>query len=118
MSEATVKFMYTAGMILFFGSIVLTIILVEFNNWKKNRAPVKTARAVAYWKDPDIKQSIDGRSHTGFFCITFHTEDGEILNLYMGRDQYFNIPEGAAGVLTWQYTKFWNFKLDNGQEIR
>ena len=96
---------------------VLHFIYVCYRSWKRNNAPVETSRAVAYYKDPDMKASLHGRNHTYVFHIIFHTESGEILNLYMGRDQYYRIPEGATGALTWQEKKFWSFKMEDGTEV-
>lgn len=100
------------------GINVLYFIYINYRSWKRNNAPVETSRAVAYYKEPGMQASIDGRNNTYFFHITFHTESGDILKLYMGRDQYYGIPEGAWGELTWQENKFWKFKLDSGKEIR
>ena len=93
-------------------------IVVEYRSWKKNNAPVETARAVAHCKDPNPQASIYGRNHTYIYYITFQTESGDLLKLYMDRDPYFSIPEGASGELPWQETKFWKFILEDGTEVK
>ena len=110
MSEVILKYAQPVVLGLIAGSMILTFVLIEYQNWKKNNAPVQTARAVACYKDPEMRASIDGRNHTYIFYITFRTESGELLNLYMGRDEYYSIPEGAAGELTWQDKKLWRFE--------
>lgn len=118
MNTDLLKYIIYVLFFLVIGINVIYFIYLNYRSWKRNNAPVETCRAVAYYKDPEMKASIDGRNHTYIFHITFHTESGDVLKLYMGRDQYYNIPEGAAGELTWQENKFWNFKMDDGREIR
>lgn len=118
MNNDSLKYVLYGLVSLVIGINVLYFIYLNYRSWKTNNAPVETSRAVAYYKDPEIKASIDGRSNTYFYHITFHTESGDILTLYMLRDQYHRIPEGASGELTWQNKRFWKFKMEDGTEVK
>lgn len=93
-------------------------ILMEYRTAKIRNAPVETVRATAYHKDPDSYPVMAGRTTNYVYHITFHTESGEALTLYMNRDAYFNISEGASGALMFQGEKLWRFTFDDGTEIR
>lgn len=93
-------------------------ILMEYRTAKIRNAPEVTVRATAYFKDPDSYPVMAGRTTNYVYHITFHTESGEALTLYMNRDAYFNIPEGASGELLYQGEKLWRFTFDDGTEIR
>ena len=102
------------------GLIVLAVIaflghflLVEYRNHMRSSAPVETARAVAYYKHPDMEPVLTGRASTYVCYITFHTDSGDILKLYMNPQDYYSIPEGSRGILTWQHNKFWKFQKED-----
>lgn len=93
-------------------------ILMECRTAKIRNAPEATLRATAYYKDPETYPVMAGRTTNYVYHITFHTESGEALKLYMNRDAYFNIPEGASGELMFQGEKLWRFTFDDGTELR
>lgn len=93
-------------------------ILLEYRTARICNAPEVTVRATVYYKDPDCFPVPAGRTTNYVYHITFHTESGEALKLYMNRDAYFNIPEGASGELLCQGEKLWRFTMDNGTVIR
>jgi len=93
-------------------------ILMEYRTAKIRNAPEVTVRATVHYKDPDTFPVMAGRTTNYVYHITFHTESGEALTLYMNRDAYFNIPEGASGELLYQGEKLWRFTLEDGTEIR
>ena len=107
---AALGFAIAAGLIKF--------ILMEYRTAKIRNAPEVTVRATAYYKDPDTFPVMAGRTTNYVYHITFHTEAGEAVTLYMNRDAYFNIPEGASGELLYQGEKLWRFTLEDGTEIR
>ena len=92
--------------------------LLEYRTAKIRNAPEVTVRATAYYKDPNTFPVMAGRTTNYVYHITFHTEAGEAVTLYMNRDAYFNIPEGASGELLYQGEKLWRFTLEDGTEIR
>ena len=106
----TLAFAAVAGLIRF--------LRIEYHTAKIRNAPEVTVRATAYYKDPDTFPVIAGRTTNYVYHITFHTDAGEAVTLYMNRDAYFSIPEGASGELLYQGERLWRFTLENGTEIR
>ena len=93
-------------------AILSHLIIVEYRSRKQSRKPLETARAVAYCKHPDMEPVLTGR-HSSYNCyITFHTDSGDILKLYMTPQDYHSISEGSRGILTWQYERFWKFEKE------
>ena len=93
-------------------SFLIYFIQVNYRSSKRNNAPVETARAIAYYKHPDMEPALAGRHSSYIYYITFHTESGDILKLYMNPQDYFSIPEGSWGMLTWQSDRFWKFEKE------
>lgn len=93
-------------------AFVIYFIQVNYRSNKRNNASVETARAVAYYKHPDMETVLLGRHSSYIYYITFHTESGDILKLYMNPQDYFSIPEGSWGTLTWQSDRFWKFEKE------
>jgi len=87
-------------------------LLVNHRSRKTNNAPVETARATVHWKDPEPEQQLLGRHSSWIYYIIFHTDQGDILRLYLNRDPYFSLQEGDRGVLTWQADRFWRFEKE------
>lgn len=100
------------------GFALYKFILLEYRTAKIRNAPEITVRASVYYKDPDTFPVIAGRTTNYVYHITFHTESGDAVKLYMDRDAYFNIPEGASGELHYQAQKLWRFTMDDGTQIR
>lgn len=97
---------------------IVKFILMEYRTAKIRNAPEITVRALAYWKDPEGYPVMAGRTTNYVYHIIFHTESGEAVKLYMNRDAYFNISEGASGELLYQGEKLWRFTMDDGTVIR
>ena len=97
---------------------IVKFILMEYRIAKIRNAPEVTVRATAYYKDPNTFPVMAGRTTNYVYHITFHTDTGEAVTLYMNRDAYFNIPEGGSGELLYQGEKLWRFTLEDGTEIR
>lgn len=83
--------------------------VVEYKLRQNNKAPVNTCGAVAYFKHPEQALVNAGRTSGDVHFITFHTDSGEIVKLYMNPQQFYSIPEGSRGTLTWQGERFWKF---------
>lgn len=114
MDYSWLEHLKTILIVLAAAAFILHFILVEYRSRRQSSAPVETARAVAYYKHPEMEASLAGRHSTYVYYITFHTESGDILKLYMDRDHYFSIPEGSWGMLTWQRDRFWKFEKEEG----
>lgn len=88
---------------------LLHFIVLEYRNWKNGQAPVNTCGATAYIKHSETALVNAGRTSGDVHFITFHTDDGEAVKLYMNPQQFYSIPEGSRGTLTWQGERFWKF---------
>ena len=99
-------------------AFLIRLIRIEYHTAKIRNAPEVTVRATAFYKDPDSYPVMAGRTTNYVYHITFHTDSGEAVTLYMNRDAYFNIPEGASGELVYQGERLWRFTLEDGTEIR
>lgn len=91
---------------------LLHFIVLEYKNWKNGQAPVNTCGAIAYIKHSETALVNQGRTSGDVHFITFHTDSGEIVKLYMNARQFYSIPEGSRGMLTWQGERFWKFEKE------
>lgn len=94
------------------GTLVIRFLWLEWMQRKNSKANVEVCGAVAYYKDPEAGYLPQGRASSSVYHITFHTDAGDVVTLYMGYEDYFTIEEGTHGQLTWQGTKFWKFVQD------
>lgn len=86
--------------------------VVEYKLRQNNNAPVSTCGAVAYFKHPEQALVNAGRTSGDVHFITFHTDSGEIVKLPLNPQQFYAIPEGSRGILTWQGERFWKFEKE------
>ena len=117
MDRSILNYLEIGLLVLAAAAFVVYFVLVEYRNHKRSSAPVETARAVAYYKHPDmetmtVRTSVGLRNESTHY-ITFHTESGDILRLYMTDKDFYAIPEGSWGMLTWQHNKFWKFEKED-----
>ena len=97
---------------LFIASIVLLIIRFirsELQLHRNSIAPVCTEYATVHYKHPERDMVWAARGSNELFYITFHTEHGRQLKLYMTYENFYILEEGTAGMLTWQGERFWKF---------
>lgn len=93
-------------------SMLIRFIVMEYRLHRRDRAPIETAPATVFHKHPDMEPVLAGRGSTYVYYITFHTDSGIILKLYMPSDQYHILEEGDHGILTWQRERFWKFEKE------
>ena len=93
--------------------VILYFIRTEIRLHRNSQAPEFTERATVYYKHPEKEMVYAGRGNNELFYVTFHTESGQQLKLYMTYDQFYNMEEGQTGLLTWQGEKFWKFLPDD-----
>lgn len=116
--EMLVKGVMYAGAALAVICLLYEFISVNYRSWKNGRALVETARAKASVKHPEMQAVLAGRGSTYVYYITFETDSGDVLKLYMNPNAFYSIPEDASGELTWQGERFWKFVMDDGKEVR
>ena len=97
------------------GIQLIRYICLEIRNHRRSRAPVMTDRAVAYYKHPEENAIYLTNGYNYLYYITFHTDSGLAVKLYMTRDDFYIIQEGSSGMLTWQDDKLWKFIPDNAE---
>lgn len=114
--EKVIEIILFAGLGFFVLFEIIRMAVTLHRNNKKNKAPVYTERAVAYHKHEKTDIVFAGIHSTYVYYITFHTDFGEILKLYMTRDDFFIINEGDVGQLTWQGDKLWRFVPEKKEE--
>lgn len=57
------------------------------------------------------------RIHFRDYLVTFRLSDGEELELYVFRNQYFELAEGRTGYLTWCKDSMSSFEPDMEESI-
>ena len=110
----------TAFKYLFVGSIGLLLLYYirnEIRLHRNSQAPVCTERATVHYKHAEKEMVYSGRGNTELFYITFHTEFGQQLKLYMTYEYFYTLEEGDTGTLTWQGERFWKFVPDEKKEV-
>ena len=95
---------------------VIRFVIIEYRLHKDSVAPLCTDRATVYFKHPERSLPYMGRGYDYVCYITFHTDHGEAIKLYMTGQQFFEIQENDVGMLTWQGTKFWKFESEKKEE--
>ena len=95
---------------------IIRFIVLEYRTHKNSNAPVFTDHATVLIKHPETDAPYLGRGYSYVYYITFHTDFGETVKLYMNRDDFYTLSEGDTGMLTWQGEKFWKFIPDKKEE--
>lgn len=95
---------------------LIRFIIREYKLHKNSIAPVFTDRATVYYKHPERDLPYMGRNYDYVCYVTFHTDHGEAVKLYMTGQEYFELNENDVGMLTWQGTKFWKFIPEKKEE--
>ena len=106
---------------LLIASIVLLILFYVRNEIRLHRnsqAPVCSERATVHYKHTEKEMVYAGRGNNELFYITFHTEFGQQVKLYMTYEYFYTLEEGDTGILTWQGERFWKFVPDKKKEVQ
>jgi hypothetical protein len=89
---------------------IFRVVRREYQLHQNSNTPICTDRATVYFKHDEIDLPYVGRGYDYVRYITFHTDHGEAVKLYMTGQDFFEINENDVGILTWQGTKFWKFE--------
>lgn len=119
-ADELMRWLPTVFKSLFLVSIVLLIIYFirnEIRLHRNSQAPVCTERATVHYKHAEKEMVYSGRGNNELFYITFHTEFGQQLKLYMTYEYFYTLEEGDTGTLTWQGERFWKFVPDEKKEV-
>lgn len=120
--ETMFPMMFTVVFVLIFGTIVVTVVR-GIGEWNKNNnsprlvvdAKVVTKRAdVSHHTHPNAGDATgaQGFHHTSSttYYVTFEVKGGERLEFVVPGAEYGQLAEGDCGELTFQGTRFLNFK--------
>ena len=120
--ETMFPIMFTVVFVLIFGTIVVTVVR-GIGEWNKNNnsprlvvdAKVVTKRAdVSHHTHPNAGDATgaQGFHHTSSttYYVTFEVKGGERLEFVVPGAEYGQLAEGDCGELTFQGTRFLNFK--------
>lgn len=91
------------------GLLILYFIRNEIRLHRNSQSPVFTERATVYYKHEEKEMVYAARGNNELFYVTFHTDGGQQLKLYMTYENFYILEEGDTGILTWQGEKFWKF---------
>lgn len=91
---------------------IVRFALLEYRRHKNRNAPVFTDHATVWYKHSEVDAPYLGRGYSYVHFITFHTQLGEAVKLYLNPDDFYILNEGDTGELTWQGEKFWRFVPD------
>ena len=113
-------YLETGLLILVVAAFVIWLIYDTVRTRRRNSAPVETDRATVYFKHPESEKTtvktLHGYRNESTCWVTFHTDHGEAVRLYMTEQDYLRLQENDAGMLTWQGTRFWKFEPENKEE--
>ena len=106
--------------ILAVAAFVIWLIYDTVRTSRRNNVPVETDRATVYFKHPESEKTtvktLRGYRNESICWVTFHTAHGEAVKLYMTEQNYIQIQENDAGMLTWQGARFWKFEPEKKEE--
>jgi len=111
-SEQVLNILSAVLIVLCVASILFSIvrfIVLAYRRYKIRTAPVFTERATIYLKHEETDIPYLGRGSSAVHYVTFHTDFGQAVKLYMNPRDFYTLKEGDAGTLTWQGEKFWEF---------
>ena len=95
---------------------IIRFVRREYRLHKNSAAPLCTDRATVYFKHEEKDLPYMGRGYDYVRYITFHTDHGQAVKLHMTGQQFFETPEDAVGMLTWQGTRFWKFEPEKKED--
>ena len=87
-------------------------VVLTYRNHKNSTALVLTEPAVVFLKHPETALVNQGRASADVHFITFCTDSGNFVKVYMNARDYYGIAEGSRGILTWQGERFWKFEKE------
>ena len=109
-----IRFEFISFIVMF--SIVISLcILSVFAQWRKNnRAPRLTVMAVVekkYLQKARLLNYDTAKfSYASSYWICFKVESGDCIDLCVEKEEYDKLSEGASGYLTFQGTRYFEFK--------
>ena len=98
--------------VLVLGSIIVTLIrgVGEWN--KNNQSPKLTVPATVVAKRSDVHRGIETMHTFTSYYVTFQVESGDRMEFEISDMEYGMLAEGDSGELTFQGTRYLNFRRE------
>ena len=101
--------------VLVLGSIIVTLIrgVGEWN--KNNQSPKLTVPATVVAKRSDVHRGIETMHTFTSYYVTFQVESGDRMEFEVSGTEYGMLAEGDRGMLTFQGTRYLNFRREGAE---
>ena len=101
--------------VLVLGSIIVTLIrgVGEWN--KNNQSPKLTVPATVVAKRSDVHRGIETMHTFTSYYVTFQVESGDRMDFEASDMEYGMLAEGDRGMLTFQGTRYLNFRREGAE---
>ena len=101
--------------VLVLGSIIVTLIrgVGEWN--KNNQSPKLTVPATVVAKRSDVHRGIETMHTFTSYYVTFQVESGDRMEFEVSDMEYGMLAEGDWGMLTFQGTRYLNFRREGAE---
>ena len=101
--------------VLVLGSIIVTLIrgVGEWN--KNNQSPKLTVPATVVAKRSDVHRGIETMHTFTSYYVTFQVESGDRMEFEASDMEYGMLAEGDRGMLTFQGTRYLNFRREGAE---
>ena len=101
--------------VLVFGIIIVTMVrgIGEWN--KNNQSPKLTVPATVVAKRSDVHRGIETMHTSTYYYPTFQVESGDRMELAVSGAEYGMLAEGDRGMLTFQGTRYLNFRREGAE---
>ena len=101
--------------VLVLGSIIVTLIrgVGEWN--KNNQSPKLTVPVTVVAKRSDVHRGIETMHTFTSYYVTFQVESGDRMEFEISDMEYGMLAEGDRGMLTFQGTRYLNFRREGAE---
>ena len=101
--------------VLVLGSIIVTLMrgVGEWN--KNNQSPKLTVPATVVAKRSDVHRGIETMHTFTSYYVTFQVESGDRMEFEVSDMEYGMLAEGDSGELTFQGTRYLNFRREGAE---
>ena len=101
--------------VLVLGSIIVTLIrgVGEWN--KNNQSPKLTVPVTVVAKRSDVHREIETMHTFTSYYVTFQVESGDRMEFEISDMEYGMLAEGDRGMLTFQGTRYLNFRREGAE---
>ena len=101
--------------VLVLGSIIVTLIrgVGEWN--KNNQSPKLTVPVTVVAKRSDVHRGIETMHTFTSYYVTFQVESGDRMEFEISDTEYGMLAEGDSGELTFQGTRYLNFRREGAE---